>query len=160
MENNNVLDILELGDNISLITYIPKNDNDLDSLFNNMTNFNISIAISAAITAYARIHMSVFKDPNKTHFNLFYSDTDSIVIDQPLTNDMVSNGLGKMKLEKIFKEAVFIGPKVYGGITDKGKEIIKVKGYKNKDQFTHEQLKFDTLNSLLFTLGVRSGSRN
>jgi hypothetical protein len=149
MENNNVLDILELGDNISLITYIPQNDNDLDSLFNNMTNFNISISISAAITAYARIHMSEFKNPNLTFFNLFYSDTDSIVIDHPLPNDMVSNELGKMKLEKIFKEAVFIGPKVYGGITEDSKETIKAKGYKNKDQFTHEQIKFKTLKSLL-----------
>jgi len=78
MSQNNILDILHLDDDIHLITYIPiNNENDEDSLFNNMTNFNISIPLSAAITAYARIHMSQFKDVNN-HYNLYYSDTDSI----------------------------------------------------------------------------------
>ena len=44
---------------------------------------------------------------------------------------MISKDLGKMKLEAICKEAVFISPKVYGYITDTGKEIIKIKGFKD-----------------------------
>lgn len=150
MEHNNILDILNLGDNINLITYIPiNNDNDLDSLFNNMTKFNISIALSSAITAYARIHMSQFKDMNND-YNLFYSDTDSISIDKPLPDNMISNELGKMKLEYIFDKAVYISPKVYGGITSDGKQIIKAKGYKNNQQFIKDQIDFKTLESLLY----------
>lgn len=64
MKNNNILDIMNLGDDSYLINYIPnKKDNEDEAphpslLFNNMSNFNISIYLSADITAYARIHMS------------------------------------------------------------------------------------------------------
>jgi len=109
MEDNNILDIMNLGDDSYLITYIPNNkDNDYDSLFNSMTYFKISISLSAAITAYARIHMSQFKKSDNK-YNLLYSDTDSIAIDQPLPDDMISNELGKMKLEYIFQRAVYLG---------------------------------------------------
>jgi predicted lipoprotein len=43
--------------------------------------------------------------------------------------------LGKWKLEYDFKEAVFLGPKVYGGILRNKKEIVKVKGFKNLIKF-------------------------
>ena len=149
IEHNNILDIMNLDDDINLITFIPTNDNNEDSLFNSMTKFNISISLSAAITAYARIHMSQFKS-DYSSYNLYYSDTDSIAIDKPLENNMIGKELGKMKLEHIFKEAVYLGPKVYGGITNEGEEIIKAKGYKNKDQFKKDQLDFKTLESLLY----------
>jgi hypothetical protein len=150
MEDNNILDIMNLGDDSYLITYIPNNkDNDDDSLFNNMTHFNISISLSAAITAYARIHMSQFKKSNNK-YKLLYSDTDSIAINKALPDNMIGKELGKMKLEYIFNKAVYLGPKVYGGITTEDKEIVKVKGYKNKDQLFEDQLKFKTLESLLY----------
>ena len=38
--------------------------------------------------------------------------------------------LGQFKLENVFKEIVFLAPKVYGGITENGEEITKVKGLK------------------------------
>ena len=63
------------------MTYIPINNNDEDALFKNITKFNISSLLSAVITAYARIHMSHFKDV-QNNYNLFYSDTDSISIDR------------------------------------------------------------------------------
>nr|YP_009498209.1 hypothetical protein [Lactarius deliciosus]AWX52995.1 hypothetical protein [Lactarius deliciosus] len=73
---------------------------------------NVNVAIASAITAYARIHMSQFK--NNPQFNLFYSDTDSIYIDKPLENNLVSNTeLGLMKLENIIEKAIFLSPKVY-----------------------------------------------
>lgn len=154
IEHNNILDIMNLNDDINLITFIPisTNDNNEDSLFNNMTKFNISIFLSAAITAYARIHMSQFKDENNP-YDLYYSDTDSIAIDRPLEDYMIGKELGrgaKIKLENIFNKAVYLGPKVYGGITNEGEEIIKAKGYKNKDQFKKDQLDFKTLESLLY----------
>jgi hypothetical protein len=67
-------------------------------LYGNLETHNVSIGIAAAITAYARIHMSQFK--NNPNFNLYYSDTDSIYIDKPLPDHMISSTiLGKMKLE-------------------------------------------------------------
>ena len=152
MEHNNIMNTLELDDDINLITFIPinekENDNN-DELFNNMTNFNISIPLSAAITAYARIHMSKFKDPNNT-YDLYYSDTDCVAIDQPLPDSEISKELGAMKLEYIFDQAVYISPKVYGGITSTGHEIIKVKGYKNSSKLFKDRLDFKTLESLLY----------
>jgi len=53
---------------------------------------DINIAIASAITAGARVHMSIFK--NNPNFNLYYSDTDSSVIDSPLPESMVGGGLG------------------------------------------------------------------
>ena len=43
---------------------------------------DINIAIASAITAYARVHMSIFK--NNPLFKLYYSDTDNIIVDRPL----------------------------------------------------------------------------
>lgn len=70
---------------------------------------------------------------------IYYSDTDSIYISAYLPDHLVSKKLGQMKLEWVFKEACFIAPKVYGGITENNKEYVKVKGLKNPVSF--EQLK-------------------
>ena len=47
----------------------------------------INIAIAAAVTANARIYMSQYK--NNPDFNLYYSDTDSLLIDKPLSPELV-----------------------------------------------------------------------
>ena len=87
---------------------------------------DVNIAIASAITAGARMWMSVLK--NNPLFKLFYSDTDSVVVDRPLPSFMVGNGLGQFKLEHVIERAVFLAPKVYGLLTQEGNEIIKVKG--------------------------------
>lgn len=87
---------------------------------------DINIAIASAITAGARVEMSFFK--NNPNFKLYYSDTDSAVIDAPLPDFMVGNGLGQMKLEHTINKAIFLAPKVYGLVDIDGNEIIKVKG--------------------------------
>jgi len=88
---------------------------------------NVSIAIASAITAYARIHMSQFK--NNSEYNLYYSDTDSAYIDKPLSGDLVnSKVLGLMKLENIIEKAIFLAPKVYCLLTQNDEFIHKVKG--------------------------------
>lgn len=60
-----------------------------------------SVVISAAVTAYARIIMTQHKlDILRKGGQLYYSDTDSIVTDMQLPDDMVSKTeLGKYKLE-------------------------------------------------------------
>jgi hypothetical protein len=98
----------------------------------NKSNLNISIPISAAVTACARVHMSQFK--TMKNITLYYSDTDSIDIDTLLPNKYIGKELGLMKLEHIFNDAVFLAPKVYGGITDTY-EYVRVKGLKNPISF-------------------------
>lgn len=73
--------------------------------------------------------MSKFK--NNELFKLYYSDTDSIFIDKNLENiypELVGTKLGQLKPEKEFIKALFLAPKVYGGITKSNDTILKVKG--------------------------------
>lgn len=136
-------EIIDLNNNKSLVSYIDIDDNKLETiLLSNKNEFNISIGIASAITSYSRIHMSQFKSIDN-HYNLYYSDTDSIYIDKPLDDSFISNELGKMKLEYIFNEAVFLSSKVYGGLfNNNSNQIVKIKGFKNK-------LSYDSLKSLL-----------
>jgi DNA polymerase type B, organellar and viral len=132
--SSDIIDITELGDKILVKHRSVKSD--VNTLLDNASEtHNTNIAIASAITAYARIHMSQFK--NNPKFNLFYSDTDSIYIDRPLSEDFVSNLiLGKMKLENICKEAIFISPKVYFLINNENKTIYKVKGLSHNIEMT------------------------
>jgi len=65
---------------------------------------------------------------NNPIFNLYYSDTDSVVIDKTLPEEVTAKELEQLKLEHIVKKAVFLAPKVYGLLTESGEEIIKIKG--------------------------------
>lgn len=76
--------------------------------------------------------MSNFK--NLDNITLYYTDTDSVDFDKPLTEDLIGKSLGKLKLENVFKEAVYLAPKVYGAIiikNKKDKQYVRVKGLKN-----------------------------
>jgi DNA polymerase type B, organellar and viral len=125
-QNKNLItNVIDLKNGRELISFFEENEwSDEVS----KKSLNISVSVSAAVTASARIHMSQFK--NMKDLTLYYTDTDSIDIDQPLDPKYVDKELGKMKLEHIFKEAVFLAPKVYGGITSEY-ELVKVKGLKN-----------------------------
>lgn len=126
-----------------------KNGKELVTFFDNSLSettegykrtINISIPISLAVTANARVHMSQFKTMKGVE--VYYSDTDSIDIDKPLDPELVGPELGKMKLEHIFNEAIYLAPKVYGGRTDDG-DIVRAKGAK-------EPVPFDELESILY----------
>ena len=75
----------------------------------------VSVPISAAITAYGRIHMSKIKlDILNKGGKIYYNYTDSIVTDINLSSDMIDAKLiGKLKLENEIKEAYFISGKTY-----------------------------------------------
>jgi hypothetical protein len=105
---------------------------------------DINIAIASAITAGARVHMSYFK--NNPNLKLYYSDTDSVVIDKELPAELVGKKLGQVKLEHIIKRAVFLAPKVYGLEDVDGNTTIKIKGVTSK---ASENLNIDSLQSLL-----------
>lgn len=125
-------DYLDLGDVGYFVSYID--------LFKTSKESNVSISIASAITAYSRVFMSKFKNSDK--FKLFYSDTDSIFVDKDLPKDLIGNEIGQFKLEYIFKEAVFLGPKIYGGLIDNPEGFIcKIKGYKNPKGISFNDLK-------------------
>ena len=112
---------------------------------------DVNIALASAITAGARVYMSYFK--NNPNFNLYYSDTDSAAIDKPLPAELIGSALGQFKLENTVERAVFLAPKVYGLITEEGKEIIKVKGLTPESV---SQLSVNDLNELL----IKDTSKN
>ena len=70
---------IELDDDLFWISY---HDIDEEKFSNDHTEYNISVAIASAITAYSRIHMTQFKILSEN--KIYYSDTDSAVMEKPL----------------------------------------------------------------------------
>jgi hypothetical protein len=119
ISEDKILDFMVIEDHVLIGLEIESNED----------SHNISIGIAAAITAYSRIHMSQFK--NNPNIKLFYTDTDSIYTDSELDPYFIDEKiLGKLKLENICEEAIFLAPKVYCLKTENDL-IIKVKGLKN-----------------------------
>jgi hypothetical protein len=139
---DSILDILELDDKYLVKFNMNNNQIPFDNL---LEKNNINVAIASSITAYSRIFMSQFK--NRNDFDLLYSDTDSIFINKPLNNDLISdNILGKLKLEYVLDKAIFLAPKVYALLTEDQKLIIKVKGLTKQGT---DQLNMDNFENLL-----------
>jgi hypothetical protein len=132
-ENKNfdrIIDKINL-DEYYLVFYENKTDENIED----MGTHNVSISIAAAITAYARVHMSQFK--NNPNINLYYTDTDSIYTDSDIDESLIDNKtLGLMKLEHICKKAIFLTPKVYCLETLDDEFIYKVKGLKHEVELT------------------------
>jgi transcription initiation factor TFIIIB Brf1 subunit/transcription initiation factor TFIIB len=101
----NVTNVIPLGDEKELIPFIP--DLEDEKTYNNIT-LNVSIPISTAVTAYARMYMSKFKRMfKKLGIILYYSDTDSFIINKSLDQKYIGSELGKLKLEHTFDEGVY-----------------------------------------------------
>jgi hypothetical protein len=136
-------EFLKLAEKFSIIDWIDLKDNNFFISFINSKNFDkdlkISIGIASAVTAYSRLYMSKFK--NNPDYNLYYTDTDSIFVDKDLNKNFLNNDIGKFKLEYIFKEAIFLGPKIYAGITEDNKYISKIKGYTKAKDISFNELK-------------------
>jgi DNA polymerase type B, organellar and viral len=137
-EDYTVTNVVDLQNGKELISYFNKKD--IKAIDDGSKSKNISIVIAAAVTAYARIKMSEIKMDN--NIKIYYSDTDSFVVDKLLNNNLVSEKLGDFKLENIFTRAAFLAPKVYGGLLkdqfDKqGNPIekVKIKGLKKTIKF-------------------------
>jgi hypothetical protein len=156
----NIYNIIDLG-NHQLLQF---NDSNSDSLSkDSFKGVNVNIAIAAAVTAYARIHMSQFKN-NPLFPNLYYTDTDSLYFDGPLDDSFISSTeLGKLKLEGTWDDAIFLSPKVYALILDgvskheihtkdnKDSLVIKIKGVTEKALMDKENnINFNLFESLLF----------
>jgi DNA polymerase elongation subunit (family B) len=89
---------------------------------------NQSLPAAIAITAYSRMFMfeTIYKmiDQGAT---IYYMDTDSIVIDKPIPEELIGNDIGQFKLEHKIKEGYFIAPKLYAFKTLDNEEIVKAK---------------------------------
>src|SRR5258708_4793896 len=89
-----------------------------------------SVQFSAAITAYARMHLNKFKNiPGNEYLG---GDTDSIILTHPLLPKYVGSSLGLFKLEHIIVEGFYLQKKFYMLVTKDNKIIIKAKGISNK----------------------------
>lgn len=82
---------------------------------------DVNVAVSAAITSYARIRLhKLIQQVTDMNFTVYYCDTDSIITDCPIEKLSVwigdNNGseLGGLKHECDIDEAVFVGCKTYG----------------------------------------------
>jgi hypothetical protein len=139
-EENEILDIIDL-DNKLLIQY-----KDLTNILirPQSNDHNINIAIASAITSYSRIHMSQFK--NNSNYKLFYSDTDSIYINKPLSKDLISSSeIGKLKLEFTADKAIFLASKVYA-LENYKDYISKIKGLHSKKYFKITEKDIEIIN--------------
>src|SRR6266576_1475788 len=136
-KNKDKITTIELDDDLFLVSY---HDIDENKFISDSTEYNISVGVASAITSYSRIIMTQFK--NLSNNQMYYTDTDSAVMEKPLDESLVGKHLGQMVLEKEYVEFVALAPKVYGGILSNGQIITKVKGFKN-------HISFEDLKSLL-----------
>jgi len=131
-DNSIINDIINLDDHF-LIQMKDQDNIVLDDGIGLKKAFNINVCIASAITSYARDYMAQFK--NNPNLKLFYTDTDSIYTNlnpeemNKLFPGIVSNNeLGKLKLEGIYRKAIFLAPKCYALEDLDGKLTYKVKG--------------------------------
>jgi hypothetical protein len=146
----NIKNIHEINNEYS--TIITSNNLNLDimSELNNLfetdsgpsyRKIKANVAVAAAVTAYARIHMIDYKLLPGT----VYTDTDSIFTTNILSDDLVGKELGLMKDELkglTIKEAYFLGIKKYGyTYLDNNKLITKsVFAGVERDSLTFEEI--------------------
>jgi hypothetical protein len=128
-----VKNIIQINDEISTLLIINNIEADIitklnlkleTNLKNNFSVIKNNVAIAAAVTSYARIHMMKYKAGSATHNDsIVYTDTDSIFTTEKLNNEELGKDLGLMKDELdgcIINEGYFLGIKRYGYIyTDK-----------------------------------------
>jgi hypothetical protein len=157
LENSNkLLDVTTLanladkkkGDKY-LVTYNDPNIERTTKMDGYNETHNVNIAIASAVTAYARIQMSQFKN-NPTFGSLYYTDTDSLYFDNPLPNHFISKSeLGALKLEGVYDHAIFLSPlyRVYALKID-NEEIIKIKGL-SKEAIIKNSINLNDLSLLL-----------
>jgi hypothetical protein len=156
-----VTDVTDFNNGYELLEFQSKETSD-----NNITGPNVSVVISSAVTAYSRIFMSKFK--NLKDNECAYTDTDSAALSKPLPDDFVGSGLGKMKLEYVLSNAVYLAPKVYGGlyhevlsadkIKKEGPQFLKIKGLNLKDM--KDPISFFELEPLLYKDNTREFEQN
>lgn len=85
-----------------------------------------SVSTAAAITAYARLAISKFKNIDGNKY--LGGDTDSVIMEKELDKHLIGKGLGMMKEECRIKVGLFADKKLYLTQDDKGFTVIKSRG--------------------------------
>jgi hypothetical protein len=132
-----ILSKIDFGE-LSLVTTILNKEWILENLGEevllkhlvNMGN-DTNVAIASAVTAYSRMIINSYKlQALNLGLNIYYSDTDSLVLDGPLPPEVCDSArLGMLKIEHTFKEGIFFMPKVYYLELEDGTTVSKVKGF-------------------------------
>lgn len=74
----------------------------------------IQVQIGAYVTSYARLVLLDALRKQAEKGEVYYCDTDSIVCEKPMSEDMVNNVvIGKWKEENVLKKGLFLQPKLY-----------------------------------------------
>lgn len=111
-----------LSENNYIVTYHSNTKTDSD---NWNPPKNSAVQLAAAITAAARIYMY----PYISREDCYYTDTDSVVLGQPLPKEVISSSvLGKFKLEDRVIKGYFLAPKSYFYIAKDSTNVLKFKG--------------------------------
>jgi hypothetical protein len=140
--------IRELTEDDFILTYYPNISKDIcksheiDYIKALKTKFDmekdremkdVSLSTAAAVTSYSRIFMSKIKlDILSKGGKIYYTDTDSIVTDITLDDNIVGNKLGQFKLVYKTVKGYFISAKTYCLVLMNKSTVIKVKGLYNK----------------------------
>lgn len=100
-----------------------------------------NIAIPTFVTALARVVLyKAILAQIENGGTIYYTDTDSIITDKPLPEDMISNELGDFKLERVAQEGVFVNLKNYAmKISDSEYHIVSPDYELNKTYTLKEQ---------------------
>lgn len=126
-ENGTIIDLIQIDEGHCILVRknIPSGIHDEHS--DMFYGLDVNIGVAATITAGGRLFMSTYK--NREDYKLYYSDTDSIIINKQLPTDEVGNDLGMWKLEHIISKFVGLAPKTYGMQLNNEKFIAKIKGF-------------------------------
>ena len=104
---------------------------------------SIQVQVASYVTSYARILLLDSMRKAEQYCNVYYCDTDSMVLDGELPEELVHpTKLGFWDLEKEISQGIFIQPKVYyeKPLSSKDGETKKFKGVRKetKNNFTKE----------------------
>ena len=148
--------------NPNLFEDSPELFNELSNLFEKgLESRPVNIAIAAAITSYARIEIDHFK--RLPGYEVYYSDTDCVVLNKPLPKEYLGDGLGQMKnelsddnyiIEKdheyYLEKGIFLRDKLYSIKPVNGNPITKFSGL-HKNYITKEL--HETIENIYLTSG-------
>lgn len=83
--------------------------------------------------------------------HVYYMDTDSLILDKPLDEDMIGNNLGQFKKEYDLKEMVAVLPKTYCLTETSGKIIAKAKGMNHINPSNTEDFNYQIRHGIIGT---------
>lgn len=73
-----------------------------------------SVVITLYINSYGRVKLNnLLLKSHNSQTQIYYCDTDSLVVDQPLPSKYIGSKIGQLKLEYNVKEGIFITNKIY-----------------------------------------------